>query len=216
MTTARWLKDAEDGSLGSNTRPILRILYDLCITCFDISTVASPKPQNIPASLAATPNATKGAVTLKVAYGVPNFRWQMVFNAFTIEKVSNGTLLRVAYVAQNTAAEIVPILICTEGLQQLLESSRSYIKDFGSVEPYPAIALPQARQFSPLFSNNVRLSHSGSSAEIAFYTVPLSEIAQAAKGKIPVDAAVNCVQVALLHSDITIHKQLTLALVTSL
>lgn len=154
-------------------------------------------------------------VALTIEYGAPNFRWQMAFNAFSIEKVSNGSLLRFAYVVGNTAAEIVPILINDEGVTQFGEASTSYIEEFGQVPSYAGPALPSVRTFSPLFSNHLRASRSGSSGEFAFYTVPLKDVAQAAKGQMAASIKVSCVQVALLHSDVALHQQVVLALLAS-
>lgn len=157
------------------------------------------------------------SVGLRVNYGAPNFRWQMVFNSFSVERLSNGTLLRVAYVVNSAAAEVVPILVCEEGLKQFSDSAVTYVQDLGEPVPFAGPHIPStARVFSPLFSNHIRIARSGSSAEFAFYTIPLKEIAQAAKGNLPANAQVDCVQVALLHSGVTLHQQVVLALIASL
>lgn len=156
------------------------------------------------------------SVELSVEYGQPNFKWQMVFNAFSIEKVNHGCLIRFAYSArsgsQTTAAEIVPIILSREGLEQMKAATKNYIGTFGDVPTREADILPNARQFSPLFSNHARVSYAGDSAEIAFFTILLHDIANATKGALSPNVKIPCVQVALLHSDITVHRQLILEL----
>ena len=140
----------------------------------------------------------------------------MAFNAFSVEKVSNGVLLRVAYVVgRDAAAEIVPILLNYEGLEQFTKSATTYIEELGETPAYSGGALPSVRSFSPLFSNHLRAARSGSSAEFAFYTIPLKDIAQVAKGELATGSKVTCVNVALLHSDVMLHQQVVLSLVAS-
>lgn len=165
------------------------------------------------------PVSRKGQVLLTADYGVPNFKWQMFFNAFSVEKCSSGVLLRVAYMTKNTdnqhtASEIIPIVLSREGLQQMAEGSRSYIADFGNVAPYLGATLPAVRQFSPLFANHIRMSRTGGTGEMAFYTVPIMDIALAVQGKLAAGSKVNCVHVALLHSDMALHEQLAMALIS--
>lgn len=156
------------------------------------------------------------SVELSIDYGQPNFKWQMVFNAFSLEKVSHGCLIRFAYCArvgsQIAAAEIVPIILSNEGLEQMKRSLKDYVGTFGDVPTKETDVLPSARQFSPLFSNHARVSYAGHSAELGFFTILLHDIANATKGILPGNSKVPCVQVALLHSDITVHRQLIIEL----
>ena len=161
----------------------------------------------------------KKPVSLSISYGKPNYRWQMLFNSFEIERLDYGVMVRVAFVYsrpgyERTAAEIVPFIISNEGLEQLKETSKKYVTQFGTVAPLEQPPLPAARQFSPLFANHVRLARSGGCAEIALYTVPLMEVAAAARGQRAEDADVECVQVGLLHSDTLTHERLVLGLLS--
>lgn len=158
-------------------------------------------------------------VNLRLSYGVPNYRWQMLFNAFEVDKMPHGVMLRVAYVysrsgSDRTAAEVVPFLISNEGLEQLRESAKQYISQFTNLDPFDVAPLPASRQFSPLFANHVRLSRGGGCAEIALYTVPLMAVASAAQGLASSNAVVDCVQVGLLHSDLQTHERLVLTLLS--
>jgi hypothetical protein len=167
--------------------------------------------------MATQPKVTAAkSVGLRVEYGQPNFKWQMVFNAFTIERISQGCMVKLAYVTNNggqfSAAEIVPIIISSEGLEQTKQSAKEYIAAFADVPPYLSGTLPSARQFSPLFSNHIRLSFAGNSSEIAFFTVLLTDIANATKGVLAEKSTIPCVHVALAHSDNTVHRQLVLEL----
>ena len=175
--------------------------------------LAMPSPDK-----ADIPAGKKKQVNLALSYGEPNFRWQMVFNAFEIERLEHGILLRVAFVysrsgSDRMAAEIVPFLISHEGLDQLRQSAKQYITQFKNTTPIDEQPLPAARQFSPLFANHVRLSRTGECAEIVLYTVPIMAIASAARGQ-GVTGAVNCVQVGLLHSDTEVHERLVLNLLS--
>jgi hypothetical protein len=162
----------------------------------------------------------KSEVTINVSYGDrPDFRWQMFFNAFEIERNHAGALIRVAYVlsrqgGERTAAEVVPFFVPHEGLLQLRESSAEYIQQFENTIPQAQPNLPGVRQFSPLFANHIRLSKSGTVGEISLYTVPIMQIASAARGQ-KNSTVVSCVQVGLLHSDILTHEQLILQLLAS-
>lgn len=160
----------------------------------------------------ALPQKEKGSVGLNIEYGVPNFKWQMAFNWFSLEKVSQGCLMKAAYVTNNTAAEIVPIIISHEGITQLKGTVKDYISSFGDVPPRQSAGLQGVRQFTPLFCNHLRISYAGHSGEIAFFTVVLHDIANAARGVLKAQSKIPAVQVALLHSDITTHQQLVLEL----
>src|SRR5258708_4354856 len=117
-------------------------------------------------------------IELSFNYGANlSFRWQMFFNRFAIEQVANGKMVSFASVYEGQAAEIVPVLISKEGLFQLRESVEKYLSGFSGAgeagqetEKLPA----GARRFSALFSNHVRASRSGETAELVFYTMPLA------------------------------------------
>lgn len=151
-------------------------------------------------------------VSLKVAYGEPAFKWQMVFNTFDVETIESGRIVRFAFTTNGYAAEVVRVFVSNEGLEQLWKSAQDYIKRFGQVEPTKPPVIPPSREFSPLFSNHVRLATSGGSAEIAFYTVLLQDIANVATGVLPQDTLVNCAPIALLHSGVHVHRLLVMEL----
>lgn len=139
------------------------------------------------------------------------FKWQMVFNAFDVTKVEMGCLVRLAYVVGSSAAEIVSVVVSVEGLIQLKASAKSYLQDFALNSDNQRPQVPGGvKQFSPLFANYVRLARSGKTAEIAFLTVQLHDIANAASGATPKNKITEPVQVALLHSDIETHQRLVL------
>lgn len=155
-------------------------------------------------------------VTLTLKVEEPCFKWQMVFNTFEVERCSIGAIVRVAYALGHTAQEIVPIIVSREGLTHLRKSTEGYLVDLGE-EFVPRTPLPVGvRQFSPLFANNVRLARSGGVGEIAFLTVQLHDIAEAAQGKLRREDSVRPIQVALLHSDMSVHQQLILEMISVL
>jgi len=160
-----------------------------------------------------TPSKPPGEKAIEVANGPLTFRWQMFFNAFTIERLDYGIMLRVAYVLHGSASEIVPIIISNEGIAQLKESSKEYIRTFGSLPPRPDDQLPPIRQFSPYYANFVRLAKMGASAECAFFTIPIYRYVDAAKEK--VTNSMNSIPVALLHSDLNLHEHLVLQLLNN-
>jgi hypothetical protein len=142
-----------------------------------------------------------------------NFRWQMCFNRFVIETVETGKIVNFAYASivnkAEACAEIVPIFISNEGLSQLKKTAKKYLSAFASVEdPGPEIEnIPTARRFSPLFSNHVRMSRSGGTAEVVFSTIMLTFIADEAQGTRK-PGPFPLVPVALLHSTIPVHYRL--------
>ena len=146
-------------------------------------------------------------------FGEPDFKWQMVFNTFWVERLTNGVMVKTAYLVQGAPAEVLSVLVATEGIQHLKESATNYLRDFAEIEPVSVQPLPMGKYFSPMFSNHVRLARSGDSGEIAFFTVPLHDIANAARGNISRGASVRAVQVALLHSDVAVHYRLVLELI---
>lgn len=176
----------------------------------------SPKARKAaPPATAVNPAAKR--INLTIDHETPDFRWQMFFNAFSVERLDNGALLKVAHVTNNTAPEIVPIFVSREGIEHFRESATEYIQSFGATEPYSGPGLPSTRTFSPLFSNFIRVAHSGQSAEFSFFTVPLRVIAEVAKkGSIDGSIKIKCVQVALLHSDLKLHHQVVVALIAAL
>jgi hypothetical protein len=141
-----------------------------------------------------------------------NFRWQMCFNRFSIETIATGKIVNFAYVSivekKEVCAEVVPVFISDEGLEQLKRTSHDYISGFADVEdPGPEIEqIPSAgRRFSPLFSNHLRLSRSGGTAEIVLSTLMLTFLADEARGSRKPGTVFPMVPVALLHSSIPVH-----------
>ncbi|MGH7996721.1 MAG: hypothetical protein ACREFX_10255, partial [Opitutaceae bacterium] len=161
------------------------------------------------------PPHAKGSIAVKIAPGVPDFHYQFVFNAFTIEKLDNGSLVQLAYTdKRGLPIDVAQILVSSEGLLQMKESSADYLKSFGEIEPHSEMVIPDGRR-TPLFANYIRLAMAGKSGEIAFYTVLLQDIGTVARSKSGSADPVNLVQVGLFHSDLLLHKQLVVALLGS-
>ena len=139
----------------------------------------------------------------------------MVFNHFWIEAIGESRIIRFAYVQQGVAPHIVPVYISQEGLKSLRESAKTYIANFVDVPPYKSIEMPVAKQFSPLFANIVRLAHSGDAAELCFYTVTLSDIAQVAMGVAKASDKTAAIPTALMHSGLLIHQQVVIELLST-
>lgn len=151
--------------------------------------------------------------TLSVVVRAPEFKWQMLFNAFWFERITFGVMARVAYLQAGTAPEIVSIMISDEGLGKLKESTAKYLQQIAMVPNAAAMPpMPLTRMFTPLFSNHVSLARSGNAGEIAFYTVMLSDIANAARGNLP-DNKVEPIHVAVLYSDIETQLRFALELI---
>ena len=164
---------------------------------------------------AAHPNLKE--VTIKLAaHKEHNFKWQMVFNTYDIENLGQGAIVRFAYVMKGgMASEVVPILISPEGLRHLAESAKRYIQEFSPSAPSLVLkSVPDARQFSPLFSNNVMVSKSGTMGEVQFQTVLLNDIANLSLGRVTPETEFSTVEVALMHSTVQIHERLVLDLVS--
>ena len=160
------------------------------------------------------PPHPKGSVQIKFAVGAPNFHYQFAFNSFYIEKKENGFLVRIAHLdKRGIPLEVADILISTEGLLQMKEASGEYVKSFGEVKPRPEVAIPDSGQ-APLFANYIRLAMAGHTGEFAVYTVLLQDIGAAARSKASSSESVNLVQIGLFHSDLNLHKQLVLALMS--
>jgi len=139
------------------------------------------------------------------------FRWQMFFNRFTVERVESGRIVSFAFAYEGRASEIVPVMISDEGLIQLRHSAEKYLSNFAGAASAPSETekLPaEARRFSPLFSNHVRLSRSGKNAEVIFYTVPLSFIADEIAGRRKPKSDMSLIPVAILHSSDSVHYRL--------
>jgi hypothetical protein len=154
------------------------------------------------------PSPIKVELTLDYAGASPPFRWQMCFNRFTIDILPNGKLVDFAYVDGDQARDIVRIFISKEGLLHLKDSVAQYLPRLsGTQDPGPDVEdIPHAvRRFSPLFSNHVRMAHSGGTAEIAFYMITLSQIADEIRGQRKKGAPMPVLPVALLHSAISVH-----------
>ena len=139
------------------------------------------------------------------------FRWQMRFNRFAIENTVGGRTALLSFVAGDATQEIVPVFITDEGLMQLKTSVKEYLPGFSDTEdPGPEVEkLPiGVRRFSPLFSNHVRLARSGENAEISFYTLMLTFIADEVRGIRKKNSPMPLVPVALVHSSLPVHFRL--------
>jgi hypothetical protein len=156
---------------------------------------------------------TTHKVELKPDHGADlHFRWQMYFNRFKVEEMDGGKMVSFAYQKDlnSNAAEIVPIFIPIEGLVQLKEGAASYLPGFaGTEDPGESVeVMPQARCFSPLFGNHVRLSRSGKTAEIVIFTMLLTLIIDKMKNVGKKRDEFPIAPVALFHSSIPIHYRL--------
>lgn len=153
---------------------------------------------------------TEQKVDLKLDHAANlDFKWQMYFNRFSIEEVPEGKIASFAYQKSinSSASEIVPVFIPHEGLKQLKESSTKYLPAFvGTEDPGEKVeALPDARRFSPMFGNHIRLSRSGQSAEIAIFSIMLTILVDRLNGKGKTRDTFPLIPVALLHSSIPVH-----------
>ena len=139
-----------------------------------------------------------------------NFRWQMFFNRFRVEESPSGRLVSFASVYDGQAAEVVSVLLSIDGLTQLRRGAESYLPTLVGVgdAPEDTERLPAgSRRFSSLFSNHVRASRTGAVAEIGFYTIPISAIADEVQGRRR-KGDISVVPVALLHSSTEVHYRL--------
>ena len=141
-----------------------------------------------------------------------DFRWQMYFNRFKVEPTEGGKLVSFAYqkTANSLAAEIVSIFIPIEGLLKLREGSKDYLPGFaGTEDPGEEVELlPDVRRFSPMYGNHVRLSRSGKSAEVAIFTMLLSELVDRLRDTKQKSSDFPLIPVGLFHSNFPIHYRL--------
>lgn len=162
-------------------------------------------------------NAGVKEVMLKLAvHKEHNFKWQMVFNTYDIEKLPQGVIVRFAYVQKSgMASEIVPVLISAEGLMHLKDSAVKYLQEFSPKSgSTPLRPIPEVKQFSPLFSNHLNVSKSGGLGEVLLQTILLQDIANVSLGRVPPGTEIQTVEVGLFHSDVPTHERLILDLVS--
>jgi len=143
------------------------------------------------------------------------FKWQMVFNWYSVDRFENGKIVHFAFQVGGNASEIVPIVIGEDGIKSLKDSVSEYIKHFEEIRDLPKNeSRPSGRVFTPMYSNNVRLALGLDSAEVTFYTILTHDIARLSKNINSKGIRVKAYPLALMHSSIQIHKNLVLDLLS--
>jgi hypothetical protein len=160
--------------------------------------------------MAVSPSSAKEkVVNLELDFGDLEFSRKITFNWFAVEKMKGGALVRLAWFSRNGGGEIHSFALSSEGLRQLQAASGDYIKEF-SVAPKAMGEPPEGKILPPSFTNFVQLSRSGEWAETGFFVIPLSDIANIARGQ--KKGKIRPIGIALCHSGSDLHEQLVLSL----
>ena len=123
--------------------------------------------------------------------------------------MKGGALVRLAWFGRNGGGDIHSFAFSSEGLRQLLSASGDYVKEF-TAAPKAVAELPDGRLLPPTYINFVQLSRSGEWAEMGFYVIQLSDIANVARGQ--KKGKIKPIGIALAHSAGDMHEQLVLSL----
>jgi hypothetical protein len=141
-------------------------------------------------------------------YANVRFAWQLFFNRFSIEDAPVGKLVCFASVYEGKAPEILPVVIGKDALVQLRSSVETYLPQLAGAPDAPSDTekLPnETKRMSSMFVNHIRLARSGNTAELMFYTVPLSFIADEIRGTRKAKSQMSAIPVAILHSSLSVH-----------
>lgn len=160
--------------------------------------------------------STTKSIKVKLNYTDQHYRWQMFFNAFTVEKTSGGHIVRFAYIGPDGAAcQIVPVFLSDDGLKQFRDSAGGYLAGLGLPDEPPLnTKIPETKVFSPHYANHLRAAYSREIGELAFYLIVhhiASDKANASKGN-ATEADINANPIALFHSAKKLHTELLLEL----